>query len=85
VPLIGVPQRCQRVYTLAGDDAVYVGRPTTTTTTTTTAAATTTTTTTKVNLSIYTPSNHIMGVEVLNHSFLTSALNGGEHSVSQSN
>ena len=59
MPLIGVPQRCQRVYTLADDDAVHVGRPTTTATTTTTAAATAAATTTKVNLSIYTPSNHI--------------------------
>ena len=58
MPLIGVPQRCQRVYTLADDDAVHVGRPTTTATTTTT-TTTATATTTKVNLSIYTPSNHI--------------------------
>lgn len=37
MPVIGVPQRCQRVYTLARDDAVHMGRPITTTTTSVTA------------------------------------------------
>jgi hypothetical protein len=66
------------VHTLDEDDAVHEDRPTTTTTTTTN------TTTTKVYFPIYTPSSHIVRAEVLFYSFLTSAQNGGEHSVSQS-
>ena len=38
MPVIGGPQRCQRVYNLADDDAVHMGRPITTTATSVTAA-----------------------------------------------